>query len=76
MPRIATLSVLALLAVVLSGCVSIESQSAFQRLPGLQFHAYTGPLLNAHQVPSGQRESHLWAPYISGKIGQREIDRL
>ena len=34
MPRIATLSVLALLAVVLSGCVSIKSQTAFQRLPG------------------------------------------
>ena len=34
MPRIATLSVLALLTVVLSGCVSIKSQSALQRLPG------------------------------------------
>ncbi len=34
MPRIATLAVLALLAVVVSGCVSIKSQSASQRLPG------------------------------------------
>ena len=34
MPRIATLLALALLAVVASGCVSIKSQSAFQRLPG------------------------------------------
>jgi len=34
MPRIATLAVLALLAVVVSGCVSIKSQSVAQRLPG------------------------------------------
>ena len=34
MPRIATLAALSLLAVVVSGCVSIKSQSASQRLPG------------------------------------------
>ena len=34
MPRIATVVALALLAVVASGCVSIKSQSAVQRLPG------------------------------------------
>jgi hypothetical protein len=34
MPRFALLPVLALLAVVLSGCVSIKRQSAVQRLPG------------------------------------------
>ncbi len=34
MPRIATVCSLALLALVASGCVSIKSQSASQRLPG------------------------------------------